>query len=56
MIAKWEYYCHACYQLRLFMREGYPEKCGNCESAEIEVDHVNSVHLTELRAENAHSV
>jgi Zn finger protein HypA/HybF involved in hydrogenase expression len=48
--SQWEYYCHHCRQLRLWLKDGHkPDSCGNCGSENIDVDVVNSERLSALR-------
>jgi hypothetical protein len=45
----YEYFCHACKQLRLWVKEGLPNNCGNCNSEDIVVAEPGSPLTGELR-------
>jgi len=51
---QWEYYCHGCKQLRLYVsrKEEKPCKCARCSSENIQIGEIGCPELTKLRYGN----
>lgn len=49
---EYEYWCNNCKQLRLFLKEGKPSCCGNCNSKDIVVEKAGRLDADTLRADN----
>lgn len=55
---QWEYYCHGCKQLRLYVsrNEEKPCKCARCSSDNIQIGEIGCPELTKLRYRLFHRV